>query len=61
MPVNDQLTAVDASFLELEQADDGALMHAGGRSCLSRSPAVGCRRSGSRLREAFGTASADDP
>jgi diacylglycerol O-acyltransferase / wax synthase len=30
MPVNDQLTALDATFLELEQADDSALMHIGG-------------------------------
>jgi diacylglycerol O-acyltransferase len=30
MPVNDQLTAFDATFLELEQADDSALMHIGG-------------------------------
>ena len=29
MPVNDQLTALDAAFLELEQADDSALMHIG--------------------------------
>ncbi len=29
MPANDQLTALDATFLELEQADDGALMHIG--------------------------------
>jgi diacylglycerol O-acyltransferase len=29
MSGNDQLTALDASFLELEQADDGALMHIG--------------------------------
>jgi hypothetical protein len=29
MPGNDQLTALDAGFLELEQADDGALMHIG--------------------------------
>lgn len=29
MPANDQLTALDASFLELEQADHGALMHIG--------------------------------
>ena len=29
MPANDQLTALDAAFLELEQADDGALMHIG--------------------------------
>ncbi len=29
MPANDQLTALDATFLELEQADDSALMHIG--------------------------------
>lgn len=29
MPGNDQLTALDAAFLELEEADDGALMHIG--------------------------------
>ena len=29
MPGNYQLTALDATFLELEQADDGALMHIG--------------------------------
>jgi diacylglycerol O-acyltransferase / wax synthase len=29
MPASDQLTALDATFLELEQADDGALMHIG--------------------------------
>jgi diacylglycerol O-acyltransferase / wax synthase len=29
MPANDQLTALDATFLELEQADDGAVMHIG--------------------------------
>jgi diacylglycerol O-acyltransferase / wax synthase len=29
MPGSDQLTALDAAFLELEQADDGALMHIG--------------------------------
>ena len=29
MAGNDQLTALDAAFLELEQADDGALMHIG--------------------------------
>ena len=28
MPGHDQLTALDAAFLELEQADDGALIHA---------------------------------
>jgi len=30
MPTNDQLTALDATFLELEEADDSALMHIGG-------------------------------
>ena len=29
MPAHDQLTALDATFLELEQADDSALMHIG--------------------------------
>ena len=29
MPARDQLTALDATFLELEQADDSALMHIG--------------------------------
>ena len=29
MPADDQLTALDATFLELEQADDSALMHIG--------------------------------
>jgi diacylglycerol O-acyltransferase / wax synthase len=29
MSASDQLTALDATFLELEQADDGALMHIG--------------------------------
>ena len=30
MPASEQLTALDATFLELEQADDSALMHIGG-------------------------------
>jgi Wax ester synthase-like Acyl-CoA acyltransferase domain len=30
MPASDQLTALDATFLKLEQADDSALMHIGG-------------------------------
>ena len=30
MPAHEQLTALDATFLELEQADDSALMHIGG-------------------------------
>jgi Wax ester synthase/diacylglycerol acyltransferase catalytic domain len=29
VPGNDQLTALDAAFLELEEADDGTLMHIG--------------------------------
>ena len=29
MPAHDQLTALDATFLELEEADDSALMHIG--------------------------------
>jgi hypothetical protein len=29
MPANDQLTALDATFLELKQADDSAAMHIG--------------------------------
>ena len=29
MYANDQLTALDATFLELGQADEGALMHIG--------------------------------
>lgn len=45
MPGNDHLTALDAAFLELEQADGGALMHTP-RLCSTRSPAVGRRRSG---------------
>jgi hypothetical protein len=29
MPANDQLTALDATFLKFEQADDSAPMHIG--------------------------------
>jgi len=36
MPANDQLTALDATFLELEQADDSALMHIGGALVFDR-------------------------
>ena len=41
MPVNDQLTALDATFLELEQADDGALMHIGGALVFDPLPGGG--------------------
>ena len=30
MPADDQLASLDATFLELEQADDSALLHIGG-------------------------------
>ena len=46
MPANDQLTALDATFLELEQADDGALMHIGG--ALLFAPVVGGGDAGDR-------------
>ena len=42
MPGNDQLTALDAAFLELEQADDGALMHIG--AALVFDPLPDCDR-----------------
>ena len=41
MPVNDQLTALDASFLELEEADDGALMHIGAALVFDQLPGGG--------------------
>jgi WS/DGAT/MGAT family acyltransferase len=41
MPVNDQLTALDATFLELEQADDSALMHIGGALVFDPLPGGG--------------------
>ena len=41
MPVNDQLTALDASFLELEEADDGALMHIGAALVFDSLPGGG--------------------
>jgi hypothetical protein len=49
MPASDQLTALDATFLELEQADDGALMHIGGALVFEalpggRMPAIGAVR-----------------
>ena len=40
-PRNDQLTALDAAFLELEQADDGALMHIGGALVFDPLPGGG--------------------
>src|ERR1019366_4764225 len=46
MPVNDQLTALDATFLELEQADDGALMHIGGALVFDPLPGGGTRAVG---------------
>ena len=41
MPANEQLTALDATFLELEQADDGALMHIGGALVFDPLPGGG--------------------
>jgi diacylglycerol O-acyltransferase len=41
MPSNDQLTALDATFLELEQADDSALMHIGGALVFEPLPGGG--------------------
>ena len=41
MPGNDQLTALDATFLELEQADDSALMHIGGALVFDPLPGEG--------------------
>ena len=41
MPANDQLTALDATFLELEQADDSALMHIGGALVFEPLPGGG--------------------
>ena len=41
MPGNDQLTALDAAFLELEQADDGALMHIGAALVFDALPGGG--------------------
>ena len=38
MPAHDELTALDATFLELEQADDGALMHIGGAMVFEARP-----------------------
>ena len=38
MPVHDGLTALDATFLELEEADDSALMHIGGAMVFDAPP-----------------------
>ena len=46
MAGNDQLTALDAAFLELEEADDGALMHIGAALVFDPLPGGGRRRSG---------------
>ena len=45
MPARDQLTALDATFLELEQADDSALMHIGSAMLFEPLPGGGHRRS----------------
>ena len=49
MQSNDQLTALDATFLELEEADDSAVMHIGGALVFaplpgSETPAIGMVR-----------------
>jgi diacylglycerol O-acyltransferase len=41
MPANDQLTALDATFLELEESDDSALMHIGGALLFEPLPGGG--------------------
>jgi diacylglycerol O-acyltransferase / wax synthase len=41
MPTSDQLTALDATFLELEQADDSAVMHIGGALVFDPLPGGG--------------------
>jgi diacylglycerol O-acyltransferase / wax synthase len=38
MPANDHLTALDATFLELEEADDSAVMHIGGALLFAALP-----------------------
>jgi diacylglycerol O-acyltransferase / wax synthase len=52
MPSNDQLTALDAAFLELEQADDSALMHIGATLVFDPLPGGGTPAIGT-LREHF--------
>jgi diacylglycerol O-acyltransferase / wax synthase len=41
MSANDQLTALDATFLELEEADDSAVMHIGGALLFTPLPGGG--------------------
>ncbi|MDA0164992.1 wax ester/triacylglycerol synthase family O-acyltransferase [Solirubrobacter ginsenosidimutans] len=41
MSADDQLTALDATFLELEEADDGVLMHIGGALVFASRPGGG--------------------
>jgi hypothetical protein len=41
MPANDQLTALDAAFLELEEAHDGVLMHIGAALMFDQLPGGG--------------------
>jgi hypothetical protein len=53
MPANDQLTALDASFLGLEQADDGALMHIGGTLVFEPLPGGGTPAIGKPLARSF--------
>jgi len=53
LPTNDQLTALDATFLELEQADDSALMHIGGALVFDPPPGVATPTIG-QLREHIG-------
>src|SRR6476646_5033972 len=50
MTPNDQLTALDATFLELEEADDSAVMHIGGALVFAPLPGGGTPAIG-RLRE----------
>src|SRR5512142_2978846 len=50
MPAKDQLTALDATFLELEQADDSALMHIGAALAFDALPGGGTPRVG-KVRE----------
>jgi diacylglycerol O-acyltransferase / wax synthase len=52
MPANDQLTALDATFLELEQADDSGLMHIGGALVFEPRPGGGLPTVG-EVREHF--------
>src|SRR5690242_5065936 len=50
---HDQLTALDAAFLELEQADDGALMHIGAALVFDPRPGGGAPAIG-EVREHLG-------